>query len=101
MFKILTTFHFRPDIPRPIKVHLALPITFIICCIVLVLLPSFDDPTNLLVGIAITVAGIPFYYACIAWKDKPATYGRLSRGMVNFCRAMFNTTIIESNESIK
>ncbi|XP_037957208.1 Y+L amino acid transporter 2 [Teleopsis dalmanni] len=90
-----------PNIPRPIKVNLALPIIFIICCIILVLMPSFYNPTNLLVGIGITLAGIPFYYVCIAWKDKPQCYGRLSGGMVNFCRAMFNTTIIEGNEEVQ
>ncbi|CAD7000385.1 Y+L amino acid transporter 2 [Ceratitis capitata] len=92
--------HTKPNIPRPIRVHLALPIIFIICCLTLVLLPSFKNPMNLLVGIGITVAGIPFYYLCIARKNKPAGYGRLSRGMVNFCRAMFNTEIIESSESV-
>ncbi|XP_067624503.1 large neutral amino acids transporter small subunit 1 [Eurosta solidaginis] len=91
--------HTKPNMPRPIKVNLALPIVFIVCCLTLVLLPSFKNPMNLIVGICITVAGIPFYYLCIARKNKPAGYSRLSRGMVNFCRAMFNTEIIECSES--
>ncbi|XP_075152549.1 juvenile hormone Inducible-21 [Haematobia irritans] len=91
----------RPDIPRPIRVHTALPIIFIICCIVLVLMPSFTQPLNLIMGLAITLAGIPFYYVCIAWKDKPKSYGNLSNGVVNLCRGLFNTTIIEGNESVK
>lgn len=92
---------YRPDIPRPIKVHTALPVIFIICCIVLVLMPSLTQPMNLLIGIAITLAGIPFYYLCIAWKDKPKSYGRISGAIVNICRALFNTTIIEGNDEIK
>ncbi|KAI8125124.1 hypothetical protein FF38_12512 [Lucilia cuprina] len=91
----------RPDIPRPIRVHTALPIIFIICCIVLVLMPSLTQPMNLLVGIAITLAGVPFYYLCIAWKDKPKYYGRISYAIVNVCRALFNTSIIEANNDIK
>ncbi|KAH8377454.1 hypothetical protein KR093_005585 [Drosophila rubida] len=93
--------HKKPNLPRPIKVHLALPIIFMTICVTLVLLPNFKEPTNLLIGIAITLAGIPFYFVCIAWKDKPRCYGRISNGMVNLCRAIFNTTIIESNESLK
>lgn len=70
-------------------------------CVTLVLLPNFKEPANLLIGIAITLAGIPFYYVCIAWQQKPRCYGRLSNAMVELCRAIFNTTIIESNESLK
>uniref|UniRef100_A0A1A9WZS2 Amino acid permease/ SLC12A domain-containing protein n=1 Tax=Glossina brevipalpis TaxID=37001 RepID=A0A1A9WZS2_9MUSC len=88
----------KPNIHRPIRVHTALPIIFIISCIVLVLMPSLSEPLNLLIGLTITLAGIPFYYICIAWRNKPQFYGRLSEKMVNLCRALFNTTIIESIE---
>ncbi|KAL9926671.1 juvenile hormone Inducible-21 isoform 1-T3 [Glossina fuscipes fuscipes] len=88
----------KPNIPRPIRVHTALPVTFIICCIILVLMPSLSEPLNLLIGLTITLAGIPFYYVCIAWRNKPRCYGHLSDKMVNLCRALFNTTIIESIE---
>lgn len=81
--------------------HLALPILFMTICVTLVLLPNFKEPTNLLIGIAITLAGIPFYFVCIAWKDKPKVYGRLSNAMVELCRGIFNTTIIEANEAIQ
>lgn len=91
----------KPDIPRPIKVHTALPITFILCCIVLVLMPSFSEPLNLLAGILITLAGIPFYYVCIAWKNKPSCYGRLTQCVFNTCRAIFNTAIVEGSENDK
>lgn len=78
-----------------------LPITFMVSCVALVLLPNLDEPGNLLVGIGITLAGIPFYYLFIAWQKKPKCYGRLSNAVVELCRAIFNTTIIESNEALK
>ncbi|KAH8282770.1 hypothetical protein KR054_009646 [Drosophila jambulina] len=93
--------HKRPDLPRPIKVHLALPLIFMVSCVALVLLPNLDEPGNLLVGIGITLAGIPFYYIFIAWQKKPKCYGRLSNSVVEICRAIFNTTVIESNEALK
>lgn len=89
----------KPDLPRPIKVHLALPIIFVVCCVVLVLLPSFSEPMNLIIGVGITLCGIPFYYACIKWKNKPKVYGMVSKGMVTFCQAMFNTVFVESPSS--
>ncbi|XP_016977717.1 large neutral amino acids transporter small subunit 1 [Drosophila rhopaloa] len=92
--------HKRPDLPRPIKVNLALPIIFMVSCVTLVLLPNMEEPGNLLIGIGITLAGIPFYYCFIAWENKPKCYGRLSNSVVEICRAIFNTTVIESNEKI-
>ncbi|CAD7079449.1 unnamed protein product [Hermetia illucens] len=89
----------KPDLPRPIKVHLALPIIFIFCCVTLVMLPTLSQPMNLVIGIAITLAGIPFYYICIEWKDKPRFLGKISRGLERFCQAMFNTVLVQSSEA--
>lgn len=88
----------QPDLPRPIKVHLSLPIIFIVLCLVLVLLPTFEDPTNLLVGIAITLSGMPVYYACIRWRNKPELYGRLAHASERFCQMMFSTIFIDDEK---
>lgn len=88
----------QPDLPRPIKVHLSLPIIFIVLCLVLVLLPTFKDPTNLLVGIAITLSGMPVYYACIRWRNKPKLYGRLAHASERFCQIMFSTIFIDDEK---
>ncbi|XP_055387315.1 large neutral amino acids transporter small subunit 1 [Condylostylus longicornis] len=86
----------RPDLPRPIKVNLILPIIFICSCIILVLLPSFTNPLNLLVGIAITLAGVPVYYLCIKWRNKPKVFGHMSKVAEIFCQIFFDTMFIES-----
>lgn len=36
----------KPHIPRPIRVHLALPISFLICCIFLICIPAMVEPVN-------------------------------------------------------
>lgn len=90
--------NFRPDLPRPIRVNLAIPIIFIVLCVVLVLLPSIENPKNLLVGILITAAGIPFYYIGVAWKNKPAFYNHVSRGIERFCQIMFSTMFVDDEE---
>lgn len=88
----------RPDLPRPIKVNLALPIIFIVLCVTLVLLPSLKQPMNLVIGILITASGIPVYWLCIKWHKKPALYGRLSHYCERFCQLMFNTIFLDEKE---
>ena len=36
----------RPDLPRPIKVHMSLPFIFLGCCIFLVLFPIITEPAS-------------------------------------------------------
>lgn len=88
----------KPDLPRPIKVNIALPIIFIVCCVALVMLPTFKDYLNLLIGVGITLAGVPVYYLCIKWKNKPKFYGKISHEIERFCQAMFNTVLIKNTD---
>lgn len=87
--------------PRPIRVNTALPVIFIIACIALVLMPSLTEPKNLLMGLLITVAGIPFYYICVSTNNKSQYYNRMSEGMVKFCQLLFNAVVIEAGDNMK
>lgn len=62
----------RPDLPRPIKVNLILPIIFFVICGFLIVLPLFTTPA--LVGIAMLIifSGVPVYLLFIYWKNKPS-----------------------------
>lgn len=91
---------FRPDLPRPIKVNLALPITFCIFCVILVLLPSLKDPLLLLYGILITASGIPVYYVGLKWKNKPKGIAHMSKRLERFCQIMFNTVFIDTEKEV-
>lgn len=84
--------------PRPIRVNLIIPIVFIVLCMILVLLPSWEEPRNLLIGIMLTLAGIPVYFIGVAWRNKPAFYGRVSRGIEHFCQIMFSTVFVDDEE---
>lgn len=90
--------HSRPNLPRPIRVNLAIPIIFIVLCMILVLLPSIEDPKNLFIGILITLAGIPFYYIGVVWKNKPAFYNCVTRAIERFCQIMFSTMFVDDEE---
>ncbi|ODN00877.1 Large neutral amino acids transporter small subunit 2 [Orchesella cincta] len=57
----------KPYLERPIKVHIILPIIFLLICGFLVVVPCFVRPIELGVGILITITGIPFYVIFIWW----------------------------------
>ena len=66
----------QPNLKRPIRVNLLLPIVFFVTCAFLVLLPFYVSPFETGVGAAITFTGIPVYLVTIYWKSKPDVYKR-------------------------
>ncbi|KAF5298379.1 hypothetical protein FQR65_LT01157 [Abscondita terminalis] len=60
----------NPDQERPIKVNIAIPIIFILCCLFIVFYPIPDNPVSSAVCLAITLSGIPFYYVFVKWESK-------------------------------
>lgn len=89
---------YRPDLPRPIRVNTAIPIIFIVLCVILVMLPSLEAPLNLFIGILIILAGVPVYYLGVRWKNKPASYNSVSRSVERFCQIMFATIFVDDEE---
>jgi amino acid transporter len=51
----------KPNLKRPIKVHIAIPITFLLLCAFLVFLPVYVRPFECGMAVLITLTGIPFY----------------------------------------
>jgi len=62
----------RPDLPRPIKVNIIFPVVFFLTCGFLVVMPVFEEPHVVGVGLAIIASGIPVYAVFIGWTSKPA-----------------------------
>ncbi|CAG9811807.1 unnamed protein product [Chironomus riparius] len=85
----------RPDAPRPIKVNILIPWLFLILCLVLVLTPSISEPMNLGINILITLSGIPFYFLCVYWKNKPKAYRKMSQGIEKFCQILFSSIFMD------
>lgn len=64
----------QPELARPIRVNIFVPIAFVLICIFLILLPIFETPWVLLSGALLTGSGIPVYYFGVYWKDKPIKF---------------------------
>lgn len=64
----------RPELPRPIKVHIVVPIVFVIICLFLIVMPCVEAPFEVGMGVLITLSGVPAYYFGVKWTAKPEKF---------------------------
>lgn len=64
----------RPDMDRPIRVPIILPVIFMVICLFLVTFPIFASPYETGISLLITLSGIPLYFATVYWDPKPRLY---------------------------
>lgn len=79
----------RPKDSRPIKVNLALPLTFLVICTFLVLFSCFINPVEVGIGIAFIAFGVPVYCVFIKWQNKPKWMLNICNSFNLFCSKMF------------
>ncbi|XP_015584755.1 Y+L amino acid transporter 2 [Cephus cinctus] len=68
----------QPNMMRPIKVSLWVPITFVVVCAFLVLVPCYERPYEVGMGAVITLSGIPAYYMGVVWTQRPRGFQNLN-----------------------
>ncbi|XP_029455669.1 cystine/glutamate transporter-like [Rhinatrema bivittatum] len=68
----------HPEVPRPFKLPLFIPVIFIIICLSSVAMSLYSAPGNCSIGAAIILTGVPVYYLLI-YRPMPAR-----------CRALFS-----------
>ncbi|XP_066940607.1 large neutral amino acids transporter small subunit 1-like [Macrobrachium rosenbergii] len=73
----------EPNLKRPIKVHMALPLIFFGCCVYLVVVPMITEPISTGMGVLMTLSGIPVYLACVMWKFKPRWLNNMHRDITH------------------
>ncbi|RWS23101.1 large neutral amino acids transporter small subunit 2-like protein [Leptotrombidium deliense] len=64
----------QPNMKRPIKVNILMPIIFILICIFLVTCPFYLMPVEAGIGLIITFSGVPIYFLTIFIENKPNFY---------------------------
>ncbi|XP_041454027.1 Y+L amino acid transporter 2-like isoform X2 [Lytechinus variegatus] len=79
----------QPNLERPIKFNILLPITFVLACIFLVVMGTVAAPMDTLIGIAITLTGFPVYFLCIWYKKKPAFIMKINQSITHLVQKLF------------
>ncbi|XP_013409620.1 Y+L amino acid transporter 2 isoform X2 [Lingula anatina] len=79
----------EPNAVRPIKVSLWIPISFVLMCFVLLVLPLIFEAKECLIGILIMSTGIPVYWLGVLWKRKPKSFLNLTASFTILVQKMF------------
>jgi len=67
----------RPDMERPIRVTIGIPIVFLAICTFLVVMPIYVEPVQVGMGILITAIGVPVYFVGVYWRNKPNWFNKI------------------------
>ncbi|CAG4998516.1 unnamed protein product [Parnassius apollo] len=90
----------KPNIPRPIKVNIVIPYLFLVAIGCLVIIPAITNPKDTAIGIAILLSGIPVYYLCVKWKNKPDNYHAFSGCLLRFMQKLCSCVYVDSVEKL-
>lgn len=61
----------KPEMHRPIKFPLVIPITFLICVIFLLVIPLYASTEQTGSALLMVLSGLPVYVIFVKWKSKP------------------------------
>ncbi|KAI6182055.1 hypothetical protein M3Y97_00339100 [Aphelenchoides bicaudatus] len=62
---------YEPDIPRPIKFNIMVPLSFLCLCLYILVAPFIRSPHELIAAVILIVSGIPIYLIFVSWRNKP------------------------------
>ncbi|XP_076238253.1 solute carrier family 7 member genderblind [Calliopsis andreniformis] len=79
----------QPDMNRPIKVPLWIPITFVAICAFLVFVPCYERPYEVGMGTLITLSGVPAYFVGVKWKNKPMWFQQTNLKLTYIVQKLF------------
>ena len=80
-----------PDMKRPLKINLALPVFFCISSVFLVGASFYAKPVDCLIGLAMVFSAVPVYYLGIKHQDKqPLFIHKTLNSVTIFTQKMFD-----------
>ncbi|XP_045193843.2 large neutral amino acids transporter small subunit 2-like [Mercenaria mercenaria] len=71
----------HPEWDRPIKFNIAIPVTFLIAVIFLLIVPLFAAPKDTGMGLLLVLTGLPVYVVGVRWKNKPKAFTKFVRSL--------------------
>ncbi|XP_077355938.1 cystine/glutamate transporter [Festucalex cinctus] len=86
-----------PQLPRPFKVPLVIAVTFTAVCFFIVGMSLYSDPWNTGRSCALTLTGVPVYYATVHRSRLPARWTRL----FNYCSEKFQILLEVAPQEVK
>ncbi|KAI1704245.1 amino acid permease domain-containing protein [Ditylenchus destructor] len=66
-----------PNMKRPIKFNIMIPITFFVITMYILLVPFMMNPSELLIATAVTGLGVPLYFIFVYYENKPRALYRI------------------------
>lgn len=63
-----------PNLPRPLRIPLIIPIIYLLFTLILITLPVVTQPVEAAIGVFIVLLGLPAYYLTVRWRNKPKRY---------------------------
>ncbi|XP_077479049.1 asc-type amino acid transporter 1 [Stigmatopora argus] len=83
----------KPDLMRPIKVNLLIPIAYMLFWVVLLCFSLYSEPMVCGLGMVIVLTGVPVYFVGVWWKNKPKWIYRMTEKVTyvgqKVCYVMF------------
>ncbi|XP_053624156.1 Y+L amino acid transporter 2 [Plodia interpunctella] len=86
----------QPDLKRPIKVQLWMPIVFVAVCSVLLVVPIVSEPVAVVAGLLMTLAGVPVYFLFV--RSTPDYVRNYSVKFTHTCQKLFLTAVEDKEE---
>ncbi|PAA69641.1 hypothetical protein BOX15_Mlig012078g1 [Macrostomum lignano] len=89
MSSLLYLRYLRPNLHRPIKIPLPIPVFVLLWCFGLVAMTIYQAPEQSLKCLGFIAVGIPVYFLCVAWERKPASFQRRYHGLTLALQKVF------------
>ncbi|XP_078663273.1 large neutral amino acids transporter small subunit 1-like isoform X3 [Branchiostoma floridae x Branchiostoma belcheri] len=91
----------RPDLPRPIKMNLAIPVLFVLLSLFMVVVSFVSAPVECGFGLAILASAVPVYAVFVHWKNKPAWFMSFEGYVTTRLQMILNVVPQDSTVKIK